>query len=325
MNQHSFDEGTITHPLFNQWLQQLKPKLRRLLIDNIPDKVRQWQAILDQLPQLASQQILLQQECVSVGGAPSGDVAVRQHLERLLIQLQPWRKGPFKIHGVPVDAEWRSDLKWERIIKEFPSLQGQTVLDVGCGNAYYAWRMLGAGATSVVAIDPYLLYYFQYCAVQHYLPDNRLLFLPITLEEMPDFCPIFDTVFSLGVIYHRRSPFDHLLKLAQCLKSGGLLVLESLVLEGQELDKVLVPQDRYAKMKNVWFIPTVAALEIWIGRCGFHQIRTVSVHKTTSNEQRRTAWMQYESLADFLDPHNPELTVEAYPAPRRAIIMAVKK
>jgi tRNA (mo5U34)-methyltransferase len=32
--------------------------------------------------------------------------------------------------------------------------------------------------------------------------------------------------------------------------------------------------------------------------------------------------MRFQSLPDFLDPNNPELTLEGLPAPRRAIFLA---
>ena len=56
----------------------------------------------------------------------------------------------------------------------------------------------------------------------------------------------------MGVLYHRRSPIDHLLELKGCLQTGGELVLETLVIDGG-LGEVLVPENRYAKMRNVWF------------------------------------------------------------------------
>ena len=62
---------------------------------------------------------------------------------------------------------------------------------------------------------------------------------------------VFDTVFSMGVIYHRRDPIEHLKKLAKCLKTSGEIIIESLVIDSHNLD-VLIPKERYAKMKNVW-------------------------------------------------------------------------
>jgi tRNA (mo5U34)-methyltransferase len=34
--------------------------------------------------------------------------------------------------------------------------------------------------------------------------------------------------------------------------------------------------------------------------------------------------MTFQSLADFLEPNNPDLTVEGLPAPKRAIVIAEK-
>ncbi len=45
---------------------------------------------------------------------------------------------------------------------------------------------------------------------------------------------------------------------------------------------------------------------------------------TTTEEQRRTEWMVTESLADFLDPNDRSKTVEGYPAPQRAVLIARK-
>jgi tRNA (mo5U34)-methyltransferase len=99
-------------------------------------------------------------------------------------------------------------------------------------------------------------------------------------------------------------------------------VLETLVIDG-EGDRVLVPKGRYAKMRNVWFIPSLPLLENWLRRCGFERVTTVDVTRTTFEEQRSTDWMTFESLADFLDPADRDFTIEGYPAPRRAIVTAV--
>jgi tRNA (mo5U34)-methyltransferase len=236
--------------------------------------------------------------------------------------LSPWRKGPFDVFGVHIDTEWRSDWKWSRVSPHL-DLVGKRVLDVGCGNGYYQWRMLGAGADSVIGVDPNWLFFCQFQAMQRYLPDLPAWHLPFALEDLPARLEGFDTVFSMGVLYHRKSPIDHLLALKDCLVKGGELVLETMVVEG-DVHQVLVPEDRYSQMRNVWFLPSVPALELWLRRAGFVDVRCVDVSTTTVEEQRSTEWMKYQSLSDFLDPNDPGKTVEGLPAPRRAVIVGRK-
>jgi tRNA (mo5U34)-methyltransferase len=194
---------------------------------------------------------------------------------------------------------------------------------VGCGNGYYALRMAGAGAERVIGIDPTPVFVMQFQAFHRYLPDVSVDVLPLALEDLPKRLEAFDSVFSMGVLYHRRSPLDHILALRDCLRPGGELVLETLIIEGDE-HAVLLPEGRYAKMRNTWFIPSVAMLEIWLRRCGFRSIRVADVNQTRVEEQRSTDWMHFESLSDFLDPKDPGKTVEGYPAPRRAVLIAEK-
>ena len=177
------------------------------------------------------------------------------------------------------------------------------------------------GASSVIGIDPFLLSLFQFEAVKHFIGESHIWLLPYKMEQFPQSTNYFDTIFSMGVLYHRRSPFDHLIELRDSLRNGGELVLETLVIDGK-LGEVLVPEKRYAKMRNVWFIPSALTLEQWMKRIGFRNVRLVNVTKTTFEEQRKTDWMTFESLSEFLDPQNPDLTIEGYPAPKRAIIIA---
>ncbi|MEY2700873.1 MAG: hypothetical protein RIQ52_1628, partial [Pseudomonadota bacterium] len=184
------------------------------------------------------------------------------------------------------------------------------------------WRMLGAGAARVTGIDPTMLHVAQFLAIKHLAGgDYPVDVLPIGIEDLPTSMLAFDTVFSMGVLYHRRSPIDHLLELKATMRPGGELVLETLVIKGRE-GEVLVPRDRYAGMRNVWFIPSAETLKGWLVRCGFHNIRLVDETPTTSQEQRQTDWMRFHSLADFLDPEHPEITREGHPAPLRAIFIA---
>ena len=198
------------------------------------------------------------------------------------------------------------------------------VLDVGCGNGYYGWRMLHSGARLVLGLDPFLLFLMQFEAVRKYAGPNCTHYvLPLTDADLPERLNLFDVTLSMGVLYHRTSPIDHLRSLWESLAPGGQLVLETIVIESSR-QEVLVPEDRYAKMRNVWFIPSVPMLQLWLRRCGFKDIQVIDVARTTFEEQRRTDWMTFESLADFLDPNDSMRTIEGYPAPVRAMILARK-
>ena len=106
-------------------------------------------------------------------------------------------------------------------------------------------------------------------------------------------------------------------------RPGGQLILESLVVPGEE-NHVLVPHNRYAQMRNVWFLPTPPELKKWLVRCGFENVEVVDVNQTTIHEQRSTSWMTYQSLSDFLEPSDFNKTIEGYPAPTRATLVAQK-
>jgi tRNA (mo5U34)-methyltransferase len=184
--------------------------------------------------------------------------------------------------------------------------------------------MKGAGADLVIGIDPSPLFIVQYWALQHFIQSDSVFVVPAACEDLPPDLEAFDTVFSMGVLYHRRAPMDHVLELRQLLKPGGQLVLETLVIEGDE-NAVLVPGDRYGRMGNVWFIPSVAALTRWLEKMRFSDINVIDVCTTTIEEQRSTDWMTFQSLSDFLDPDDHSKTVEGHPAPMRAVLTATRK
>lgn len=275
-----------------------------------------WRQALAELPHLPTTVLDLNADCIHICGAEHACADLTERLQC----FHPWRKGPFCVHGVHVDAEWRSDWKWRRVAPHIVPLTGRRVLDVGCGNGYYALRMIGAGASIVLGVDPTLLYLAQFAAIRHFTGPVPVFILPLGLEALPEGGE-FDTVFSMGVLYHRREPHEHLARLYAQLRQGGELVLETLVLAGDG-DEVLVPEGRYAKMKNVWAIPSRRRAERWLHEAGFADVRCVDETVTTTGEQRATLWMRFESLRDFLDPSDPTRTVEGYPAPRRAVFIA---
>ena len=239
----------------------------------------------------------------------------------LLLGLSPWRKGPFELDGVTIDSEWRSDLKWQRLEDGIAPLDGRAVLDVGCGNGYYALRMHEKGARCVVGVDPTILYVLQFVAVQLHRRAPGVFVLPLRLDELPAEPHSFDTTFSMGVLYHQRSPIEHLRQLRGTLRRGGQLVLETIYIPGEE-SHAFTPPGRYARMRNVWLLPTIAELTTWLHRSGFRDVEIIDRSVTTTDEQRSTEWMTFESLAEALDPADPTVTVEGWPAPRRVIVVA---
>jgi len=304
------------------WLETLPAQIATWQRGALHGQFKQWTNAVEFLPEMQPYRLDLLHSVTAESETPLSPGQIKR-IDTLLRNLMPWRKGPFSLYGVDIDTEWRSDWKWERVLPHLSDLSGRTILDVGCGSGYHLWRMIGAGAHLAVGIDPTQLFLCQFEAVRKLLGgDQRAHLLPLGIEQLPAL-NAFDTVFSMGVLYHRRSPLEHLWQLKDQLVSEGELVLETLVVEGDERT-VLIPGDRYAQMRNVYFIPSALALKNWLEKCGFVEVRIVDVCQTTTEEQRRTDWMITESLAEFLDPNDPSKTVEGYPAPLRAVLIAKK-
>ncbi len=299
-----FDFGALSASLdelgLARWENELVPLLRDRLSGKSHGDWARWNAAVEALP------------------AARGDSA---RTRELLMQLHPWRKGPLQLDDVYIDTEWRSDWKWQRVCDALAPLDGRRVLDVGCGNGYYALQMREAGAALVIGVDPTLLFAMQFLAINVFTRDPGIFILPCRLEETPPADGAFDTTFSMGVLYHQREPRAHLRRLASTLRPGGQLVLETLFLPGDEL-RTATPPGRYARMRNVWSLPTIPQLARWLDDTGYSGIEVIDTSVTTTEEQRSTAWMTFESLQEALDPGDPSRTVEGWPAPRRVVFTA---
>ena len=302
------------------WLNTLADSVDHAFNSSRHGELDKWLAMLDKLPDIKPSSIELNTE-VRIGQKDDCEQNVRDEIEQHLRLLMPWRKGPLSIFGLDINTEWHSDWKWDRVQPHINSLKGKHVLDIGCGNGYYALRSYAQGADLVVGVDPGQKYIMQFYALKKYLGNIPVHLLPLGIEDIPASLKAFDTVFSMGILYHRRSPLEHLFELRECLKPGGELILETLVIDG-DVNTVLLPKDRYQQMRNVWFLPSCDALVLWLQRCGFKNVRVVDVSKTSTDEQRATDWMIFDSLEKFLDPNDPTKTIEGYPGPIRAVVLA---
>lgn len=304
-----------------RWVQILPDQIREGLSTKRFGDLTQWLAALEQLPHIPDVQVSYD-SAITLQSTPAITPEAHAVIEQQFRALIPWRKGPYSIFDIEIDTEWHSDWKWDRVLPHLAPLKNRKILDVGCGNGYHCWRMYGEGASQVIGIDPSPRFVVQFYMLKHYIGNEAPVeLLPVPMEAVPTNLQAFDTTFSMGVLYHRRSPMDHLRELKATLRPGGQLVLETLVIEGK-LGEALVPEGRYAMMNNVWFLPSVPTLISWLTKCGFKNARCVDVNQTTTDEQRSTEWMTFQSLSDFLDPNNSNLTAEGHPAPVRAVILA---
>ena len=299
------------------WHKQVRDILDERLSEAAHGNFSEWRSVLGDLPAIKKLPADLKSPAITI---PATDEVSENEVRALLLGLKPWRKGPFEICGVQIDSEWRSDLKWDRIKNSIAPLDGRNILDVGCGNGYYALRMRGVGAKLVIGLEPTLIYVMQFLAICHFMQVEPVHVLPLRLQELPADSRAFDSTFSMGVLYHQRDPEQHLRQLKASLRTGGELIIETLILPGTEA-VASTPEQRYARMRNVWLLPTLPMLEAWLADAGFDNVRLIDVSDTTIEEQRTTEWMPFESLAEALDPTDPSRTIEGWPAPRRAALI----
>lgn len=235
--------------------------------------------------------------------------------------FMPWRKGPFEVFGVEIDAEWQSWRKWNRLLPALPDLTGKVVADIGCNNGYYMFRMLEHKPRCVIGLEPFLQHYYCFKTLRRLAGADELFIELMGVEDITLFPTCFDVVFLMGIIYHRISPVEMLREIRAAMRPGGVLIVESQAIPGEE-PVALFPEERYAKVPGTYFVPTASCLRNWLIRTGFSEVEIFCSHPMSSEEQRKTTWMTFESYEDFLDPGNPTLTVEGYPAPLRVYLRA---
>ncbi|WP_456479464.1 tRNA 5-methoxyuridine(34)/uridine 5-oxyacetic acid(34) synthase CmoB [Nautilia sp.] len=236
-------------------------------------------------------------------------------IEEIAKMLKPWRKGPFKINNLFIDSEWRSYIKWN-IIKPFINLENKNVLDVGCNNGYYMFRMLEMNPKNITGFDPSALFNLQFEFINGFVKSG-IKYKLLGVEHIPHYPEKFDTIFCLGVLYHRPDPITMLKELKKGLNPGGEIILDTLIIEG-EGETALCPL-RYQKMKNVYFVPTLKALYNWIEKAKFKDVEYIGQKYTDLKEQRKTEWIKGESLDSFLSEDLTK-TVEGYPPPLRVYL-----
>ncbi|MEY3089828.1 MAG: hypothetical protein RL113_144 [Pseudomonadota bacterium] len=244
-----------------------------------------------------------------------------QQIEQTARLMKPWRKGPFQINDLLIDTEWQSQIKYNLLEPHF-DLRDKVVGDIGCNNGYYLFRMLTHKPNKLIGFDPSALYYSQFQLMNHFVQSN-IIYELLGVEHVEFYEHRFDTLFCLGVLYHRSDPVGMLKSLYKGLNEGGELILDTFMIDGED-EVCLTPKERYSKIPNIYFIPTVNALKNWCLRAGFESVEVLEIMKTDLEEQRKTEWIDTQSLEDFLHPDDDTKTVEGYPAPKRVYIKAIK-
>ncbi len=304
---------------YNDFKRVIKEK--REFLDHAKGNFLKFKKILEDTVNHKPSSIDLKGQAIIIGD--KSDISSKEYdvLSTQLEQLCPWRKGPFNVFGINIDSEWQSWMKWERLENHIGNLENRRILDIGSSNGYYMFKMAASNPLMVLGVEPQSSFYYQYLAMQKFLNLDNVFCFPIPHDELPRMERYFDTVFCMGVLYHRKSPIDMLKSIHDSMRSGGELVLENLVIDSKR-NFCLFPKNRYAKMRNTFFIPDLLVMESWLLRAGFTNIRCVDVTKTGFEEQRKTRWIHTETLKDFLDPDDFGKTIEGYPAPVRAIFIA---
>lgn len=254
-------------------------------------------------------------EAVELRFVANDELSSRIH--SLALELKPWRKGPFKLNELFIDSEWRSFIKFN-ILAPHLDLYGKDVADVGCNNGYYMFKMLEFTPKSVTGFDPSEHCFEQFSFINHFAQKD-VKFELLGVEALPGYGRRFDTIFCLGVIYHRSDPIKMLKELKSALKPNGEVFLDTMFIERDD-EFILSPRGTYSKIPNVYFIPSIKALQNWCERARFSDFEILDIKKTDLNEQRKTEWIDGQSLGDFLDPNDENFTIEGYPAPKRVYI-----
>jgi tRNA (mo5U34)-methyltransferase len=179
-------------------------------------------------------------------------------------------------------------VKWRSFEHALPhSLDGLTVLDVGCNAGFYSIEMKRRGARQVVGVDTDARYLAQ-ARFAAEVSGVAIELQNLSVYELPTLAQRFDIVLFMGVLYHLRHPLLALDILHE-FAVGDLLVFQSMLRgnaecreferdyafeERRHFDDSAYPrmhfvEHKYAGDPTNWWVPNRAAAAAMLRSSGF--------------------------------------------------------
>ena len=298
-------------------LLELRTKLNERLGD---ERWKRWREGAAGVEGIRASRLSIEGDRVRFGSAEDLNEEEAERVGESLKAFLPWKKGPYEIFGHAIDSEWRSDIKWQRILPYLGEVKDTVVADIGCHNGYYMYHLRALGAKNVIGFEPMPINYFNHQLMQNIYPTPEISLELFGVEHVDLFPESFDLILCMGILYHHTDPIGLLRKMRIALKPKGRIMIDCQGISGDDCIS-LTPTNRYAGATGVWFLPTMSCLQNWIRRAGFSQQIPFYSAPLDSHEQRATPWANVKSLKDFLNPEDKTHTIEGHPAPWRHYIM----
>lgn len=236
---------------------------------------------------------LLEKEAERPVESPPDPETVREEaqLRKRVLELGPWFQN-LKLAGVETAPHHflgdYPEVKWRRFAGALPaSLEGKTVLDIGCNAGFYALEMKRRGASRVVGIDTDETYLAQ-ARFASEVCGLELELRQLSVYEVAELRERFDLVLFMGVFYHLRHPLLALERIREHVCKGTLVFQsmqrgaseefeaagdydfwESSVFEERAFPKMHFVERNYAGDPTNWWIPNGACVRALLRSSGF--------------------------------------------------------
>lgn len=212
-------------------------------------------------------------------------------IRRRVDALGPWFHN-LDLQGVPTaPTHFLGDyprVKWRSFADVIPaSLEGKTVLDIGCNAGFYAMEMKRRRASRVLGLDTDE----EYLAQARFAAEVNGLdieFRKLSVYDVGAVGERFDLVIFMGVLYHLRHPLlaldlihEHVagdLMLFQSMQRGSDGVADvardydfwtTEQFDRPDYPKLHFVEHRYADDPTNWWIPNRACVEAMLRSAGF--------------------------------------------------------
>jgi tRNA (mo5U34)-methyltransferase len=218
----------------------------------------------------------------------------RNEIERTVRQLGKWFHN-LDLCGVKTAPDhFLGDypmIKWRRFAHAVPaSLEGVSVLDIGCSSGFYSIEMKRRGARRVVAMEPDAGYRAQ-ARFAAEICEQDIEFTDLSVYDIQRLDERFDLVIFMGVLYHLRYPLLAL-DLIRRHAVKDLLLFQSMLRGSEErfelkkdypfsetavfgdpgIPRLHFIQHCYAGDPTNWWIPNRACVEAMLQSAGFEII-----------------------------------------------------